>query len=216
MPESNLKIILNALMKAKQIKAAELARQVNLPQPTIHRIVTGATPTPHLSSMKPLANYFNITIDQLRGFEPIPGMNINLAQAAADEPYHHVPLLTWEQVINWQADLNTPTDQNHQTVMTDHPNGANAFALIMDDASMSPQVPQNSTIIIDPNKTPKDRSLILFHMANHSRAMLRQLVINGNDRLLRAASPELLHSGLYKMKENDKYLGMVVQLKYDF
>lgn len=64
--------ILNRLLEDKKVRVAELARRINLPQPTVHRIATGACEHPHLSSLEPIANFFAVTVDQLKGLEPIP------------------------------------------------------------------------------------------------------------------------------------------------
>lgn len=83
--------ILNRLMTEKKIRVAELARRVNLPQPTVHRIATGACEHPHLSSLEPIASFFSISIDQLKGHEPIQWL----------DRASKVPLLTWEDALHW-------------------------------------------------------------------------------------------------------------------
>src|SRR5690242_4678087 len=85
--------ILNRLMADKKIRVAELARCINLPQPTVHRIATGSCEHPHLSSLKPIANFFSITIEQLKGHEPIPWL----------DRITRVPMITWNEVMNWPA-----------------------------------------------------------------------------------------------------------------
>lgn len=38
-----------------------------MPQPTIHRILTGESTEPRLSTLKPLADYFGVSVSELRG-----------------------------------------------------------------------------------------------------------------------------------------------------
>ncbi len=56
---------LSALMAEKGIKSAELARKIGVGQPVIHRLMTGVTDNPQVYTLQPIAEYFNISIEQL-------------------------------------------------------------------------------------------------------------------------------------------------------
>lgn len=49
----------------------ELHRRTGVPQPTITRLVNGESESPRTSSLKPLAEFFNINLAQMRGEEDI-------------------------------------------------------------------------------------------------------------------------------------------------
>ena len=82
--------ILNSLLSEHNLKVSEFARRINLPQPTIQRIAAGMCENPHISSLKPIADYFSITVDQLKGLEPIPQF----------DNYHKLPLLVSTAIEN--------------------------------------------------------------------------------------------------------------------
>jgi transcriptional regulator with XRE-family HTH domain len=97
---TKLSEILRKLLFERNMKAVDLARKVDLPQPTVHRLVTGKSTRPYKSSLKPIADYFGVTIDQLIGEEP-------LAKGETPKTYqpiqtrdqiHNIPLLNWEQI----------------------------------------------------------------------------------------------------------------------
>lgn len=54
------------LMNKHGLNATTLARATGVPQPTIHRILRGATKDPHTDTVKPLADLFGVSIDALR------------------------------------------------------------------------------------------------------------------------------------------------------
>lgn len=69
--------ILATLMTEQGINQAELARRTGVKQPTISRILKPAGPkgikSPTDDQVRPLAEYFGITTDQLRGYARMPG-----------------------------------------------------------------------------------------------------------------------------------------------
>ena len=64
--------ILCQLIREQQITVSELARRTQIGQPVIHRLISGVTLDPKVSTLSALANYFNISINQLIGDEPLP------------------------------------------------------------------------------------------------------------------------------------------------
>lgn len=195
--------ILRRLMSEKRIRAAELARQVNLPQPTVHRIATGACEHPHLSSLEPIANFFSITVEQLKGHEPISWLDRVMK----------VPLLTWDVVMNWPQ--NSDDSLHSEYVLTDAPVGKLGFAIQLKDAAMDPVFPKNTLLIADPERQPKDRSYVIAKLANYPEAIFRQLLIDANDRYLKPLSPDFDKYKMTLLNNNDKILSTVVQAKRD-
>lgn len=118
--------ILHRLMNEKKIRVAELARRVNLPQPTVHRIANGLSDHPHISSLEPIARFFSISIEQLQGLEPIPWL----------DRLTKVPLLSWDSLSNWpniQSEI-----EKCELVLTDAVVGKAGYAVRINDASMDP------------------------------------------------------------------------------
>lgn len=195
--------ILNSLMAEKKIRVAELARRINLPQPTVHRIATGACEHPQLASLKPIANFFSISIDQLKGHELIPWLD----RACK------VPLLTWEAVLNWPVNKNEI--RNSELILTDASVGKAAFALKIKDASMDPVFPRNTLLIADPERQAKDRSYVIAKLVNHPEAIFRQLLIDAGNHYLKPLSPDFDQYKMTYLNNNDKILSVVVQAKRD-
>lgn len=58
-------------MLTHHIKSAELARRTGIGQPVIHRLMTGVTENPQILTLKPIADYFEVSIEQLLGLVPL-------------------------------------------------------------------------------------------------------------------------------------------------
>ncbi len=72
-PNHTLKDTLQGLLeRAGILSGSELAKKVNLPVPTINRLLAGTVSDPRTSTLLQLAEYFNVTVDQLLGNTPLP------------------------------------------------------------------------------------------------------------------------------------------------
>jgi|SRR3990167_4637252 len=67
----NLSTILSHLMSEKGIKSAELARKTGIGQPVVYRLMTGVTENPQVLTLKPIADFFGVSLDQLLGLSPL-------------------------------------------------------------------------------------------------------------------------------------------------
>lgn len=67
----NLASRLTALMQQQKLSSSELARLTGIAQPVIYRLMTGQTENPQILTIKPIADYFTINIDQLMGFSSL-------------------------------------------------------------------------------------------------------------------------------------------------
>ena len=96
--------ILKRLMFHRGIRTTELARRIGLKQPTVHRIVEGVSPSPHQSSLVPLAQFFGITVEQLRGEEPLP-WNLYDTWGLHGQDMATVPIISWEEAVHWPENI---------------------------------------------------------------------------------------------------------------
>ncbi|MEO8400560.1 MAG: helix-turn-helix transcriptional regulator [Gammaproteobacteria bacterium] len=68
---NNLSSVLSYLMSVKGIKCAELGRKTGVGQPVVYRLMTGVTENPQVLTIKPIAEYFGVSLDQLLGITPL-------------------------------------------------------------------------------------------------------------------------------------------------
>lgn len=209
-PYLQLGKILSKLLYLKRMNSSELARAINLPVPTIHRLVTGKSTRPYSSSLDPIAQYFGITTDQLLGLEPLPVMTDNSQDSSTIlKPFHTIPLLTWESL---------GVAQEQQQVI-DHLVVGNmskqSFALYMPDFSMEPLFEKGCTLIFDPTITYSDRSYILIRMENNIY-IFRQLLIDGNHKYIKSLNPDISATSLRALRSKDKIIACLIETRSTF
>ena len=208
---SKVSIILKKLMEKKEIRTAELARQAKLPQPTVHRIVTGVSPNPHASSLAPLADFFSVSIEQLRGLNPIPDFDDFTDITNNLAGWSNLPILSIEDCYYW---LNNHPNKDKAVsghllcdTNTIHADG---FCTYVPDLSMYPQFSKGTLLIVDPKLPPQDRHFVLAYLPTQEQVVFRQLLINSAKFYLKPKSPELIDFPLEEI-QRENILGVVIE-----
>ncbi len=73
---------------------------------------------------------------------------------------------------------------------------------------MDPVFPKNTILIADPDKSPKDRSYVIAKLANINIAIFRQLLIDVEDRYLKALSPDFERYRMTRLNDGDEVLSV--------
>lgn len=97
---SKVREILKSLIAQKNISEWKLSEETGIPQSTISAITIGRSKEQRDSTLQPIADYFGITLAQLRGYEPIENIGgDSLSKEAALS--NHYPVLSADQIQNW-------------------------------------------------------------------------------------------------------------------
>ena len=172
----NLSNNLSLLMKENNVSESELARALGLPYNTIHRLISGHTTDPRISTLKSIAVYFNVSLDTL--LNPIELVASTLKTSSNPKA---VPILSWEKISsneflssidhqNWVNWLPIPLVSIENLSL-------NAYA-IESRPSMYPRFPTGTFFIIDPECKPIDGDLILIKIKKDGAVSLRELMID--------------------------------------
>lgn len=212
--QNKLSSILNRLLFEKKMKPIDLARKLGIPQPTMHRIVTGKSPNPHKSNLEPLAEYFNITIEQLKGDEPLPEnlWTDSLLPTKKIETLQ-IPIIDWEKI----PELEFPINQQNGSFLIIAPHlSANCFATYMIDSSMEPQFEKGTTLIFDPDKPYKDRGFVLVLLNETNTLVFRQILIDADYKYLKSLHPDLSAFPMRIVEDGDKIFGTLVEARRNY
>lgn len=201
----NISEILNELLRHKNLTVSEFARRIKVPQPTIQRIVSGLHVRPHKKTLESIATYFELSIDQIAGLEPITW----LAQAKTKEHIRMIPILDCKEVIQWPK---IPTT-NLAHIGLDINSSEKTFATRMLDGSMEPIIPKNSILIVDPEKTQGYRSFVVIQPKDFDEIVVRQMIKDGNTCYIRAVGVDFNNINMSLLNQHDKVLGVVVEVR---
>lgn len=212
MDRSAISEILKYLMYKNNLRTSQLARQVDLPQQTLHRIVSGTSPNPHETSLIPLAKYFGITLAQLKGEERLSEL-AGPPNEAIGAGWREVYVLRWDQITPWLA--NHLDTAEFATAFTDAKISKRSFALTMQDSAMEPVFPPGTLLIVDPERHYKDRDYVIVQLVQQHHIVLRQLLIDGTNFYLKPLSPDFKQFQMQRMQATDRICGVLAQAKHD-
>ena len=167
---------LQALLKKHDINANQLAHELGIPMMTVWRLSTGETRDPRISTLKLIANYFNVSVDAL-----IASSDQAIVNPLGYEMSHTVPLLDWNTAgqISTIHDLDLSTWETWQSVCMRSGNqiGKDAFA-IESKPYMYSIYPKGTFFVIDPNVKPIDGDMILIKIKENNTLTMRKIHID--------------------------------------
>ncbi len=179
---SNLSTILKALMNEVGITVTELARRTSVGQPVIHRMASGETDNPKVGSLSPIAKFFNVSISQLVGDDPLPKDRFKGSHNPFYRAWVKLPMLNWEQAAHWPSRVYSEIESyiSTEAVVSDK-----AFATRVEDTTMSPRFPEGSILIFDPEIKAQDKDFVAIHIEGHSKMQFKQMLLDGPDLYLK-------------------------------
>ena len=209
-------ILINNLQQLIRIhgnpSVSDLARLTNIPQPTLHHILSGATKNPRRKSLEALANFFSISTKQLIGEEPLP----NVIPDIVKENLHirTIPIIQWNMLINWP-----PEDVKNlhlKEVVLDKKVADNSFALVVQDSLMEPVFPQNALLIFDGGKNPIDRDFVIAHDSRDNSILFNRLFIDANQTYIKQNLTDG-NAKLIKLDlDTDQIIGTLIEVRIQF
>jgi SOS-response transcriptional repressor LexA len=198
--------ILGGLLNHHRISEAELARQIKVPRATINRLVSGRTPDPRASTLNAIAQYFDITIDELLGRSSISKKFREISHNCT------IPILKLEETMQWENLIENPCDHNN-SITLDETIQEGKFAIKINSEAMWPQFQDNSIIIINPHKIAINRDFVIVHIKKNNEILFRQLLIEGQYRFLKAIN-HLFPS--IELQPHDVIIGTVIQTRKNY
>jgi transcriptional regulator with XRE-family HTH domain len=203
--------ILKNLMFKRGLKSAELARLTGLPQPTVHRVVEGDSTRPHQDSLKALAAFFNLTIPQLKGIDPIDELGVKVENPMPDG-WHKIPVYTWDDIILFAKSNKTEVQKGRAETLTNADVNDAGFLIELTDESMYPQFPAGTEIIVNTEYEPMDREMVVVYLKHLEKAFFRMILFNGAERFVRPLNPDLMPIGVEKLNlEEDIIVGVFIE-----
>jgi len=196
---------LNLLMSEAHISADELSRRIGIPPSTIKKIRNRYNPNPTLTTLLPLAQYFNITLGQLVGDELLPDKRIRGSYKQPIASQSHIPIISWQEVLAWPA---SKTSQP-KTIVTGYKYDENVYALIVEDDDWE-NLSKGTALIIDPSIKPEHRDFIIIYKHGQILPSLKQLLHDEEHSYLK---PVINGYSIIPLASDHRILGVVVEYK---
>lgn len=164
-----------------KLTPSALARKLGIPTNKITRILNGDVTDPKASTLLQIANYFDITIEQLLGIEPI----------ARQGEYRKLDKTRPVPVFEFSKSNQERTPKEWY-LWVENEIAGEYYALIVDTDLYEPIFPQNSLLIVNPDIIPSDRSYIVVkNSKNRSYCSIKKCVLDNNQTYLYPINPKL-------------------------
>lgn len=203
--------IITDLMRIHSIDATELSLKTGVPTSTISRLRSPSDRSPNLSSLMPIADFFDITISQLIGEEEIDYNITNSEKDSILSSILSIPILNEDTIEGY---INNKVVE-FESISIDIPISENAFAYILSGNAMEPEFPDKTLLIIDPTIEPENLDFILLATKSKKKPIFRQILIEGGERYIKTSNP--LFNEFNKLSNQyDKIIGVMVQSRRSF
>lgn len=209
---NSLRNVLSFLMEECDINDADLSRETEIPASTISRMRLNDT-NPTVATLRPLAKFFSVSIDQLLGDEPLdvnrlPGLHNPTFFTA-----HKIPLISWDFVLDWIG--NNKGNLKHHCIKwlsTEKEVSSNTFALLILSDSYGVTLRKGATIIINPEQAPLDGDLILLNCIDNNSIYIKQIIFDGTDVYVKSLDPRIAQAKL--LNENESIMGVIFETRF--
>ncbi len=182
---------------------AELARCTGIPKTTVYKILSGETTDPRYSTLTQIANFFNVSLDELTGLA-------SLESQRRKEPGKIIPILKWSDIIKGKSFISSLSANNWENWVNIDIEVHNGYAL-MSRPSMRSRFPKGTIFIIDPNLKPEDGDYVIINYKDSDEIALREISIDGKIIQLLAFDPT---SSSEPLNNSIKILGVLVQSRF--
>lgn len=197
----NISSVMNILISNSGLSECELSRRIDLTVATINKIKTGALSNPTAKTLEKIAQFFEITIDQLLGLSPletfftgnlfcIPYIPFDMLSSINDNGLNIHNHQEWKR-IEINSDL-----KHHQL-----------FATKSDSDAMYPLLDKNTLIIVDKDQKIQNKSLVLVRLHKLGEVIVRRLLIDGPFKILKSLNNSFPDISL---SEKDQVIGIII------
>ena len=203
---NNTKEVLEYLMlKTGIINTTMLHKNTGVPLTSLNRILKGETEKSSIKTLQQLANYFNITLAQLRAIEELPAdkhKEINSQQKL-------LPIIDIRKIGPWFNEELKRSEIEQFLSTTKKIFGDKSFAVLINTHEFEPDFKKNNIIIIDNNIEPEKNDFILISIKEKSPFIYQ---FNQNENSTKISLRKCGESDSKGFdKKDSKIFGVVVQ-----
>ncbi len=189
---NNLKNNLKYLIKKYNIDNETLAKCTGLSLATIASLRTRSN-NPTVLTLQMLADFFNLTIDELINHDCSQFDTIN----SAIKKNIVVPIINLDMVSQWPINADRILSESNDVVTTTGNVSNFCYALRIDNEVLMPQYRKNTILIVDPNKKVADSNLVIVSF-NCQKPTYRQVFIDADTLYFKPLNPDFGSMQYYK------------------
>jgi hypothetical protein len=209
--QSNISENIKKLLAIYELRVADLSRETKIQRLRIKKLIDKKIKYPKDNVLLPIAKHFKLSINQLKGLQPIYWENITGGldfESGKRIPVYQLPLI--ENKFIQETINNIPI-----TVLTDGNISDSSFSFIVKDSSFGFLFEPGSIVICDPEKEPENKFYVLVKFKNCKEYSLRRLFIDLDIKYTKSPNPGI-PSNFRKLEAGDEIVATVSQIKLNF
>nr|WP_275298196.1 S24 family peptidase [Halomonas campisalis] len=212
--ETSIATRLRKLMEEQGLGENELARRSHVPQPTIHRILTGASKSPRINNLEKIAGALGTSVTYLAhggrhqagtasvgkaGILPaianVASGLFSTGRADSSPPLYQYPILSLSDIIPSAQARKALTSQHWQVEPSGHKAQDQAFWLKIQGDAMSaptgasPSLPEGTLVLLDTGLPASPGKLVLATLPDSPKPTFRQLIEDSGSQYLKPLNP---------------------------
>ena len=193
------------------LSVSDLARLTDVPQPTLHHILMGATRNPRKKSLEALSTFFSVSTEQLKGNEPLPNIIPKIIQE--DLKISTIPIIAWDMLKEWPI----PTESlGLKEILLDKTVADHSFGLVVQDSSLEPLFPQNALLIFDFGKKPLDRDFVIVKLEQNEDTLFNRLFTDNHGSYIKQELEDG-NANLIKLdQQTTRIIGTLIEVRIQF
>lgn len=210
---SKLSTNLEYLLKIYALSLNELAKKTQVPQPTLYRMLMGTTNSPRGRSLKQVADFFDLSVAQLTGIEPLP---LKIPISLKDQLHvQEIPIIPLEMIKKWPFDIHS-SEYAFKKILLNQSVDKRFFAIRNDNLIEHLLFSKETLFIFNPSIKPLHRNFILVYFSNTDKIELNRCFIEDNQYYFKK---ELDDGNISLIKINpitDKIIAVLVESRTTF
>lgn len=206
--------VLKQLLAHKKLSSNGLAKLLALPTPTIHRLITGEVQDPRISTLLLIANYFEITVDQLLGRKVLDKKFYADVVAKTDQPSCSIPLLTMGEACALPKNIKKATQWFRWHSQISDTDNEKSFSILIKNNLYEPLFSQGSVIVINATNHPENGDYVLVNFEGDSTPVLKRYISEGKNKFFSAIGVDTKNIPLNP--KNSKIIGVVIETYRNF
>ena len=197
---------LKQLLNKHKINLTQLSVKSGIDKPRISRILSGKTTNPQIDTLRPIANFLKISLDQLVGDSPIPtdtsyGIVVPINRLL-------IPIIEWNHIPYWM-DIKEQF-MPRETIDAKSNVSPHSFAVILKTKEYGLKIAEGTTLVIDPTATLQNRDYF-FTEDDDNKIAIKQFIVEKDKIFLKKVGNSF---EMKKSKKNYKNYGVVVEANF--
>lgn len=189
----------------------QLAELTGMAQTTVHKLITGITSDPRISTLQPITSYFGISLDTLLSESP----KFNTTRQDEPRSFFDIPLLTLQELKRLSSDIRSLNKMNWPNwTSADYEESkiknTNLFGVSIEHSIFPAPFEQNGILIANNKINKYNNSYVILRNINSAAINIRKLYQDGEIIWLLS-----LQNGIPPQKLNEAWeiLGTITEYK---